>query len=148
MVNSPHKLNSTVFFSLLINLITSFVVSLRLFRPSSYLSDCWGARVTRNTLGYAYNRECYYILACVNKLVRFISGSPARSLGAGNITIMWSERHGWLEYIGQICLERSIIWYIQASLQYNLTKDIFHWMIRPLDMIYDRQEHWKTLMRN
>ncbi len=46
-----------------------------------YIVHCWGARITH----YAYNRECYYILACVNKLVRFISGSPARRLGAGNI---------------------------------------------------------------
>jgi hypothetical protein len=32
--------------------------------------------------------ERYYILACVNKLVRFISGSPAHRLGAGTIPIM------------------------------------------------------------
>ncbi len=45
-------------------------------------------RVHTNTLAGYCIPTCYYILACVNKLVRSISGSPARRLGVGNIPIM------------------------------------------------------------
>jgi hypothetical protein len=53
----------------------------------------WDKKITllrcyNDTLYYAYNGGCYYILACVNELVRSISESPARRLGAGNIHIM------------------------------------------------------------